>query len=133
MNELLDFVRSELSFLYNVYRCRFVNSSARGSDALLVFEADELRLRLTIDRGQITIEFQNAQTGDDLNWYSIGMIRQMLTNETCDNEVLDSELSQFICDNFVRIMSCFSTANAPSTEKQLAILEEQRGIRLFGN
>ena len=53
MNKLLEFLIAHFSFVYDELGCRFADSQVHDPNAVLVFEVDELRLRLVRDRSQI--------------------------------------------------------------------------------
>lgn len=132
MNELLTYLVSHLSFLYNDYDARFADSQVRGPHASLVLEAGELRVRLVRDRSQLFIDFQSVENRSDDDWTSFDIIRQFLTGEIIDSAVMDDEKAKFIYDEFPAIMDAFSSSRRKETEKKLHEYEHARAERLFG-
>ncbi len=132
MNELLTYLVSRLSFLYNEYDARFVDSRVRGPDAMLVLETGNLRLRLVRDRSQLFVDFQSAENPREDYWFSFDMIRQLLTDEIVDSAEMDDEKAEFIYDHFSTIADAFSASKRNETEKKLRVYEHARAKRLFG-
>jgi len=98
--------------------------------ALVVLECNELRLRFVNDRGQFFADFQQRHSPED-QWYSFGIVRQLLTGEISGEE-LDGDAASYIFQHFNEISEIFSAARARDTERALVDLERQRGDRLFG-
>jgi len=132
MNELLTYLVTRLSFLYNDYGARFVDSQVSGPHALLVLQAGELRLRLVRDRSQLFVDFQGREKPSDDDWFSFDIIRQLLTGDIADSAEMDDEKVQFIHDNFSVIVDAFSPGKREETEKKLHKYEHERAERLFG-
>ncbi|MBN1852517.1 MAG: hypothetical protein JW829_07320 [Pirellulales bacterium] len=131
MNELLTYLVSRLSFLYNQYGARFVDSQVRGPHASIVLEAYELRLRLVRDRSQIFVDFQSSENPSEDDWFSFDMIRQLLTGEIVDSAEMDDEKAQFIDDHFREIVDAFIPSRRKETEGKLHEYEHARAERLF--
>ena len=132
MSELLTYLITRLSFLYNDYGTRFVDSQVRGPHAALVLEAGPLRLRLLRDRSQVFVDFQSAENPSEDDWFSFDMIRQLLTGEVIDSAEMDDEKAKFINDYFEAITEAFRPTNRKETEKKLHEYEHARAERLFG-
>lgn len=132
MNELLTYLVSRLSFLYNECGARFVDSLVRGPHASIILEASELRLRLVRDRSQIFVDFQSTENPSEDDWFSFDMIRQLLTGEIIDSAQMDDEKAQFINDHFGAIAEAFRSTNRKETERKLHEYEHARAERLFG-
>ncbi len=132
MNKLLEFLIENFSYLYNELECRFSDSQVHGSNAVLVFEIDELRLRFVRDRSQIFADFQNKRRGAQNRWYSFGVVRQLVTDDVGGSEELDGDKALYIHQHFSEIRDLFSKVNASKTEKKLDEFEHARGERLFG-
>lgn len=132
MNDLLTYLVSHLSFLYNDYEARFVDSQVRGPDALLVLEVGELRVRLVRDRSQIFVDFKSCGNPSEDDWASFDIIRQLLTGEIVDDAVMDEEKARFIQDHFAAIIDAFRSGNRGETEKKLHKFKQARAKRLFG-
>lgn len=132
MNELLTYVVAHLSFLYNEYGARFVDSKAHGADAMLILEAEGLRIRLVRDRGQIFFDVQSDETRSELRWYSFDLIRHLLTGKIVDDSVMDDVKPQLIRDRFPEIVDAFSPNRRRETEKTLEEYKRARAKRMFG-
>jgi hypothetical protein len=133
MSKLLEFIIAHLAYLYDELGCRFADSQSHGANAVLVFEVDELRLRLIRDRGQIFADFQNKRQGSGNHWFSFGIIRQFVTGEVGGSEELDVDSARYIYEHFSDIKAAFSSKNVKKTEAALAEFELDRENRLFGN
>jgi hypothetical protein len=132
MNELLTYLVSHFSFLYNDYGARFVDSQVRGPHASLVLEAGELRIRLVRDRSQLFIDFQSRENRSENDWTSFDIIRQFLTGEVADSAVMDDAKAEFIRDQFSAILDAFSSPKRKETDEKLHEYEHARAVRLFG-
>ena len=132
MSELLTYLVTRLSFLYNDYGARFVDSQVRGPHAAIVLEAGPLRLRLVRDRSQIFVDFQSAENPSEDDWFSFDMIRQLLTGEVVDSAQMDDDKAQFIHDHFQEIVEAFQPTKRKETERKLHEYERARAERLFG-
>lgn len=132
MSELLTYLVTRLSFLYNEYGARFVDSHVRGPHASITLEAGELRLRLVRDRSQIFVDFQSTENPSEDDWFSFDMIRQLLTGEVIDSAEMDDEKAKFVNDHFEAIVEAFQSAKRKETEEKLHKYEHARAERLFG-
>ena len=132
MTKLLQFIITHFAYLYEELGCRFADSQVHGPNAVLVFEVDEVRLRLVRDRSQTFVDFQNKCRGSKNRWFSFGVVRQLLTGHVGGSEELDAEKAKYIYEHFDEIKNIFANANASETEKALKKLERERGKRLFG-
>lgn len=132
MTKLLEFIIANFAYLYDDLGCRFADSQVHGPNAVLVFEVDELRLRLVRDRGQIFADFQNKHRDSRSRWFSFGVVRQLITGEVGGSEELDAEKASYIHQHFTEIKRAFADANVAETENTLKKLEHERGERLFG-
>ena len=132
MNELLTYLVTRLSFLYNDYGARFVDSQVQGPHAVIVLEAGPLRLRLVRDRDQIFVDFQSAENSSEDEWFSFDVIRQLLTGEVVDSAQMDDDKARFIQDHFQEIVETFQPTRRNETERTLHEYERARAKRLFG-
>lgn len=132
MNELLNFILSNCSFLHNEFGCRIVDSETDGFNALLVFERDALRLRFVRDRGQFFADFQNSRRRANSRWYSFGIVRHLITGDIGGSDVLNEKNVLEMRSHFSNLLALFNDGNVNETERKLALLEHERGERLFG-
>lgn len=132
MNQLLELLIKHFSFLYDEYECRFADSQVYGPDAMLVLESGNLRLRFVRDRSQMFVDFQHKRRKLSNQWYSFGVVRQLVTSDVGGSEELDSEKAEYIRAHFLKIKAAFSSERLKVSERDLANFEQERGERLFG-
>ena len=65
-------------------------------------------------------------------WYFFNLIRNLITKESSDNEIMDYDNGKFIENNIDDILSLFKKENVKKTLKALDKLEKERGKRLWG-
>jgi len=97
----------------------------------LVLEHEDLRLKFVRDRGQIFLDFQPTSKKSKRDWFSIDIVKQLVTGKIEPSAELDSEKAEFLKNNLDKIEQLFSTANMESTIKNLRELERARAKRLF--
>lgn len=132
MNELLEYLVKKLSFLYEKYGARFVDSKAQESNAFLVLELDNFRLRLVRDRSQIFIDIQsNYDLKNEKEWFSYDVISQLISGEVEESAVLDDLKVEFIKEHFDELENIFAASEVDATINKLHGLEKERAKRLF--
>jgi hypothetical protein len=134
MTEILRFLVEHLEFLYAPDRFRFVDSrtsASFGGDAFLVLASDVLRIRLVRDRGQLFMDFQAAAEHDGRDWFSIDVVRRLLTGERQDTAELSPEYARFLEEHLDEIEKRFSEEELANTRKALKELERIRAKELF--
>jgi hypothetical protein len=131
MDDLLRFTIAHFSYLYNELGFRFIDSSVQGTNAALVLENQDLRIRLIRDRDQVFVDFQGQQENPKKKWYSFGVVRQLLSGQIGSEEI-DADKARFIREHFRRIEVLFSSASRAETERLLQGIERDRAKRLFG-
>lgn len=133
MEDILQYLMKHCSFLYSPNRFRFVDSGSSESfgNAFLVLEHEDLRLRFVKDRGQIFLDFQPTSKKQKGEWFSIDIVKQMVTGEIEPSAEMDSKKAKFLKTNLDEIEQLFSTVNMESTIKKLKELERARAKRLF--
>jgi len=133
MEEILRYLMKYCSFLYSPNRFRFVDSGSSDSfgNAFLVLEHEELRLQFVKDRGQIFLDFQHTSKNHKDDWFSIDIVKQMVTGKIEPSAEMDSEKAEFLKTNLDRIEQLFFAANLEGTIKRLRELERARAKRLF--
>lgn len=96
MKELLRFLADHLSFLFDQDSFKIEDSlSGSGGRAMVALVSPHLRIRVTRDRGEMLLAFQPIR-GNDGEWFSLGLLRGVLTGERGGSEVLDSEWALFL-------------------------------------
>jgi len=134
MTELLLFLIEHLAFLYAPDRYRFVDSrtSEGFGDAYLVLESDALRVRLVRDRSQLFMDVQSVGQHGDRDWYSIDIVRQLVTGERQTTAELSPDYAQFLERHLDEIERRFSDEELPATVSALKALQDERAKELFG-
>ena len=133
MEDILQYLMKHCSFLYSPNLFRFVDSGSSESfgNAFLVLEHEDLRLQFVKDRGQIFLDFQSTSKKQKEEWFSIDIVKQMVTGEIEPSAEMDSKKAKFLKTNLDEIEQLFSTVNMESTIKKLKELERARAKRLF--
>lgn len=136
MNEILAFLIKYCSYLWAQGRYRFVDSGAAasfGGDAYVTIESDSLRMRFVRDRGQIFLDFQECGAAPKDVWYSIDLVRRLLTGQRSESAELDEDYAQFLKDTLPEIERMFADeSNIFETKRQLQNLKRIRAKELFG-
>jgi hypothetical protein len=135
MDEILNFLLHQASFLYKEFGFRFVDSQVSksfGGDAFLVLATEKLRFRLVRDRGQLFGDFQDAAYSSKNEWFSIDIVRKRVTGEADYFPELNSDNAAFLRNHFGAIEKLFDKATLVETRKQLHKLETERARKLFG-
>ena len=134
MTELLRFMVSYLTFLFETGKYRIVDSrSGRpAGDALVVLESPTVRLRLVLDRSQIYLDIQPNPPGPG-GWYGIGVARRWKAGDRPGLDDLDESCVAFLRRELDGIEAEWSTEQG--RQAGLDRLNEEREVRadeLFG-
>jgi hypothetical protein len=134
MEEILQYLMKNCSFLYSPNQFRFVDSDSSESfgNAFMVLEHKDLRLKFIKDRGQLFLDFQPTSSTRKLDWFSIDIVMQLVTGNIEPSSQMDAAKAKFLKSNLDEIQRRFSKANLEGTLKKLRELERQRAKRLFG-
>ena len=134
MTEILLFLVEYLAFLYAPDRYRFVDSrtSAGFGDAYLDLESDALRVRLVRDRSQLFMDFQSVGQHGDRDWYSIDIVRELVTGERQTTAELSADYAGFLEQHLDEIERRFSDEELPATVPALKALQDERAKEMFG-
>ena len=136
MAEILEFLVRYCSFLWTSGRYRIAESQIApsfGGDAYLVISSESLRLRFVRDRGQLFLDFQEGDAVPKGDWYSIDLVRRLITGERQDTAELGEDYAVFLRYSFPEIESRFANVELVSdTKRQLHDLERIRAKELFG-
>jgi hypothetical protein len=134
MNEILKFLIKHCSFLYEKYGFRFIDSaiSESSKDASVILGAPDVNIRFCMERGQLLVEFQSNHFGrkNVYSWYSIDVLRQLVTGEKECNALMDEENTNFLKDNIITILDLFSKQKVRDTISKLKQLERIRSQAL---
>jgi hypothetical protein len=136
MNEILAFIFRHCSFLWDQAGYRFTDSRSTpsfGGDGYVILESSSLRLRFLRKRGQLFLDVQEPGAGEDARWYSIDIVRRLLTGERMASAELSADYAQFLRLHLSDIEARFSDQSArPETKRRLDELEQIRAKELFG-
>jgi hypothetical protein len=135
MTDILRFLIECLNFLYAPGRYRFVDSGTStsfGGDAFLVLESGAMRIRLIRDRGQLFMDFQASGERGEMDWYSIDVVRRLLTGERQESAELTPDYARFLEKHLDEIEMRFSDGEISATRTALKELEKTRAKELFG-
>ena len=128
--KLTSYLYANYAFLFKGNRTKFVSSITEGANEAIVVENGELRLRFVRDRDQISLELQSLSM-QTKEWFSIDVIRQLITGEVLDKSILDNELNNFVENNLKKITNAFKRENLPETLSTLHEFEMARAKRIF--
>jgi len=134
MDKILEYLLKNLSFIYNQYEFKFVDSmtsSSFGGDGYLTLRSDYIEIRITNDRDQLFLDFRSTEFDKDNEWHSVDLIKQLITGIIDDTSMLNDDIAASVKENFSRIRKLFDLEKAKDTVMQLRKLEAERAKRLF--
>ena len=133
MEEFIQYVKKHFSYLFSPYSFRIIESQSSESfgNALIILEYEDLLLKIVKDRDQIFLDFQPASKKSKLNWFSIDIVKQMITGKIEPSAEMNSRNVEFLKDNLDQIKKIFSKEKVSDTIKVLKKLERERAKRLF--
>ena len=133
MEEFIQYVKKHFSFLFSPYQFRIIESQSSESfgNALVILEYEDLLLKIVKDRDQIFLDFQPASNKSKLNWFSIDIVKQMITGKIEQTAEMNPRNIEFLKDNLDQIKQLFSKENTLDTIKVLKKLERELAKRLF--
>jgi len=129
----MKYVNKYFSALFEKYGFQ-ISSTYNPGDSLTV-ESRDVNIRFSDERGQMLVEFQSNHFGkkDEYSWYSIDIMRELITGETKCNGFMDKSNLTFMQKNIEKILGQFSESNAKNTILKLRKLEKIRARDLMGN
>jgi len=135
MVQILLYLATHCAFLFRPGGFRFVDSrvdESFGGDAMVVLESSTTRLRFTRDRAQLLMTFQPI-TGKPMDWFSLGLLRGVLTGDRGGSEVLDEGWADFLRSSLGELEARFSEPErADDLIKALKTQGKLRAKQLFG-
>ena len=135
MDEILEFLIKYCSEAYKKYVFKFTDSevsSSFGGNAYIMLENDDLKLRFINDRGQLMLDFYSKFDKKRDNWYSIDLIRQLISGENKYYALLDENNGKFIQNNLREILVIFKKDAVEQTIAKLNLLRKKRAKEIFG-
>ena len=135
MKKILNFLATDGAFVFEEHDCRLVDSEyipAFGGTGSITLRNEFIALRFCLDRDRLTMEVKAANDVSPYSWFSLDIIRQVLTGEIVPTTTLTSDNVVFIRSNFLKIQDLFKQGCRFDTEKRCREFEAQRSKRLFG-
>lgn len=132
MDEILTFLMLHCSFLYKKLGFRFIDSlysPESFGNAYLDLATKDMKVRFTLDRNQLLFDFQPKGVKE---WYSVDIVRNLITNELVFHGIMDQENAEFIKANFTKIQELFSEPMLNESKKRMKKLEAIRSKQMFG-
>ena len=133
MEEFTQYVKKNFSFLFSPYQFQLIESQSSESfgNALVILKHEELLIKIVKDRDQIFLDFQPASKKGKLNWFSIDIVKQMITGKIEPSAEMNPKNTEFLKNNLDKITQIFSKESTPDTIQELKKLERERAKRLF--
>ncbi len=135
MKAILVYIATYMSSVFKTYGVRLVDSEAShafGENAYVDLSAEHINIRIINDRGQLFMDFQSKLDSKKKDsWYSVDLVRSLISGETLTSAVLDEEYGKFLQDRFEDICKLFSDENVDETIKSLKNLRKERAKRMF--
>jgi hypothetical protein len=136
VNEILHFLIGYCSLLWDQGRYRIADSGTTtsfGGDAYVIIESASLRMRFVRDRGQLFLDFQETVANERDPWYSVDLVRHLLTGERPASAELSADYGEFLRESLPEIERRFSDDSvAAATKHRLNELKRLRAKELFG-
>lgn len=133
MEEFRQNIMQKCAFLFSSNPFQIIDSDSSESfgNAFLILERGDLRLQFVKDRNQIFLDFQPSSKKGKLNWYSIDVVKQMITGKIESSAEIIPRNIEFLKTNLDKIEHLFSKIYVEDTIKKLKKLERERAKRLF--
>lgn len=136
MRNILEFIVRFCPFLCADAKYRNVDSEVSnvfGGDVYLTIESEVLRMRFTRDRAQLFLDVQGARAEAGKKWFSIDLVKRLLTGERQRTAEFDKSYAIFLRNSIQEIELRFSgTDRYRETTTKLRAIERQRSRELFG-
>jgi hypothetical protein len=135
VDEILRYLVQYCSFLWDgSYRITdSVAAPQNFGNGGLSISSDRLRMRFSRERGaQLFLHLQEPDPKKPSEWYSIDLIRRLLTGERQTSSVLDADYAEFLRENIREIEARFSDAAWDDTRKRLVQLKRIRSKEMWG-
>jgi hypothetical protein len=133
MGEFTQYVKKKISFLFSPFQFRIIESQSSVSfgNAEVILKHEDLLLKIVKDRDQIFLDFQPSSKKGKLNWFSIDIVKQMITGKIEPSAEMNPRNIEFLKNNLAKIKQLFLKENTPDNIKELKKLERKRAKRLF--
>ena len=107
-------------------------SERLSREVWLLIESEDVQLFFSKENGEMLLEMASKYDDRQDKWYFFNLIRNLITKESSDNEIMDYDNGKFIENNIDDILSLFKKENVKKTLKALDKLEKERGKSLWG-
>ena len=133
MEDFPQYVKKHFSILFSAYHFRIIETESSESfgNALVILNHKDLLLKIVKDRDQIFLDFQPSSKKGKFNWFSIDIVKQMITGKIEPSAEMNSKNIEFLKNNLDKITQIFSKESTPDTIQELKKLERERAKRLF--
>ena len=135
MDKIANFVKAYLPFLLGGGKYKVEEAdetSENGSNSVVVFSSEKLRLRFVTDRRQLFLDLQPVGPESGKEWYSIDLVRRLFTGKREPSAVLDPSFAEFLRDRIGDIEQKFDATEWSSTKAELKALKRVRSKEMFG-
>lgn len=133
MDELLIFIMKFCSDLYYKFGFKFIDSDFyEGDNSMIVLGREDMKLMFIKERDKLFLQFCSKFNKKKEDWYSLDLVRQLITNEQKYFSLLDESNGNFIKNNLEKILALFSKKEIDDTLTKLKKSEKIRSKILFG-
>lgn len=135
MQKILEFLAKDGAFLYIKHDCRIVDSeyvATFGGTGSVTLRNDIIEVRFELERDRLFMHMRAAGRRSLRPWFSMDILRQLLTGTAADKEIMNHKNVAFLRKNFDGLQRLFSKPNLEATESAGKELQRQRAKRLFG-
>lgn len=135
LRKILQFLATDGAFFYEAHNCHIIESEyipTFGGTGSVTLRNDVAEFRLSLERDRLFMDVRAVGSKSDGSWFSIDIVRTLLTGEIADNAAMNSENTRFLAENFDALCERFMAANLAVTEAACRHLETRRSRRIFG-
>jgi hypothetical protein len=134
MKKLLILLAESFEWLFSDYDFTIIHSEyspSFGGEGLIRLTNSILRIDLISDRDSAFLEFSPIGGWEVGETVTYDLIRELLTDEICDETTITASQIEFLRANFKKIISLFESPKTGETLKKIKTLKKERAKRLF--
>jgi len=134
MKKLLILLAENFEWLFSDYGFKIIHSEYSptfGGEGVVSLTNSILRIDLVSDRHRAFVEFSPITGWKSGETVTFDLIKQLLTNEVCDETMITTSQIEFLKSNFEEIISIFESNKNMETLKKFKALKKERARRLF--
>lgn len=105
------------------------NSDSFGN-SYATLESPTLRLRVTIDRGNLSVDI--GPKGQPETWYDLTLVSALVRSLVVANPLPPRVAGDFLADHYLQLVSLFGPDQFERTKGVLQRLQQERVSRMFG-